>query len=127
MLRGNLNNYPRSFAFRLTLADGERLDAAAAAAGTTPGEWARQVVSTALGVAYQRRAMRRRVANADLLRGFLGELGRQGGNLNQVAARLNAMRIVDVTTVLHTLEAIRIEQASLVARIVAVLGGTDQP
>ena len=127
MPRDTINNYPRSFAFRLCTADGDRLDAAAAASGTTPGEWARQVVSTALGIAYQRRAMRRRVANAHLLRGILGELGRQGNNVNQIAARLNALRAIDVTTVLAALEAIRAEQTSVVARIVAVLGATETP
>ena len=68
MPREVINNFPRSFAFRLTEADGDSLDAVAAAAGTTPGEWARQTVSTALGIAYERRSMRRRVANAELLR-----------------------------------------------------------
>ena len=127
MPREPVNNYPRSFAFRLTEAAGARLDDIAAAAGTTPGEWAREVVSTALGVAYQKRSMRRRVANADLLRRLLGEFGRQGSNLNQVAARLNAERSADAAAVRQALDAIRAGQASLVAAILATLGGTDQP
>ena len=122
-----VNNYPRSFAFRLTQADGERLDAMAAAAGTTAGEWARETVSAALGIAYRRRSVRRRVANADLLRQLLGEIGRQGGNLNQATARLNAERDVDALAARHAIEAIRAGQASVVAAILAALGGTDQP
>lgn len=122
-----INNFPRSFAFRLTEADGKRLDAAAAAAGTTPGEWARETVSAALGIAFRRRSMRRRVANADLLRQLLGELGRQGGNLNQATARLNAERDVDALAARHAIEAIRAGQASVVAAILAALGGTDEP
>lgn len=122
-----INNFPRSFAFRLTEEDGERLDAAAAAAGTTPGEWARQVVSSALGIAYLRRSMRRRIANADLLRRLLGELGRQGNNLNQAAARLNAERTVDAVAARQAIEAIRAGQASVVTAIVAALGGTKRP
>lgn len=124
---GFINNFPRSFAFRLTEADGRRLDAAAAAAGTTPGEWARETVSASLGIAYRRRSMRRRVANADLLRQLLGELGRQGNNLNQAAARLNAERTVDAMAARHAIEAIRAGQASVIAAILAALGGTDQP
>ena len=124
---GFVNNYPRSFAFRLTEADGRRLDAAAAAAGTTPGEWARETVSAALGIAYRRRSMRRRIANAEVLRQLLGELGRQGSNLNQAAARLNAERVVDALAARHAIETIRAGQASVVAAILAALGGTDQP
>lgn len=124
---GFINNYPRSFAFRLTEADGRRLDAAAAAAGTTPGEWARETVSAALGIAYRRRSMRRRIANAEVLRQLLGELGRQGSNLNQAAARLNAERVVDALAARHAIETIRAGQASVVAAILAALGGTDQP
>ncbi len=119
---------PRSFAFRLT--HGRRRAPrrhAAAAAGTTPGEWARETVSAALGIAYRRRSMRRRVANADLLRQLLGELGRQGGNLNQATARLNAERDVDALAARHAIEAIRAGQASVVAAILAALGGTDEP
>lgn len=127
MPRGAINNYPRSFAFRLTTVDGARLDAVAAAQGTTSGEWARQAVSAALGLAYQRRAMRRRVANADLLRRMLGELGRQGGNLNQVAGRLNADRSLAGEAARDDIAALRAGQKTLVAAIVAVLGGTDRP
>lgn len=120
-------NFPRSFAFRLTKADGERLNTVAAAAGTKPGEWARQVVSAALGIAYERRSVRRRVAHADLLRKLLGELGKQGNNLNQATARLNAERSVDAAAARHAIEAIRAGQASVVAAILKALGGTDQP
>ena len=127
MPREPINNYPRSFAFRLTKEDGKLLNAVAAAAGTTAGEWARQAVSAALGISYERRSMRRRVANADLLREYLGELGRQGNNVNQVAARLNAERNVDAAAARQGLEAIRADQQALVAAILATLGGTDNP
>ena len=124
---GFVNNFPRSFAFRLTLEDGMRLDAAAAAQGTTSGEWARQAISAALAIAYERRSMRRRVANADLLRRLLAELMRQGNNLNQIAARLNAERVIDAAAARQTLEVIGAAQVDLIAAIVAALGGTAQP
>ena len=124
---GFINNYPRSFAFRLTTADGERLDAAAAGAGTTSGEWARKTVSAALGIAYRRRSMRKSIANADLLRHLLGELGRQGNNLNQIAKCLNAEQTSDAAAVRTGVEAIRAGQARIVAAVVAALGGTNQP
>lgn len=127
MAREPVNNYPRSFAFRLTQADGERLDAVAAAAGTKPGEWARMTISKALGITYHQRSMRRRVANADLLRRLLTELTRQGNNLNQATARLNAERSVDAAAARRALEAIRTEQASVIAAVVATLGGTARP
>ncbi len=127
MPRGAINNYPRSFAFRLTEVDGERLDAVAAAAGTTPGEWARQMICAALGIAYGRRSMRRRVANADLLRQLLAAWGRQGNNLNQIAARLNSEKSVDTAAARQAIETIRDGQASLVAATLAALGGTDSP
>ena len=127
MPREVVNNFPRSFAFRLTEEDGNRLDAMASAAGTTPGEWARQTISAALGVAYVKRSVRRRVAHADLLRKLLGELGKQGSNLNQATARLNAEWSVDAAAARHAIEAIRAGQASVVEAILKALGGTDQP
>ena len=65
---GKNNRFPRSFAFPLTQAAGDRLDAVAAAHDTTPGEWARAVVSRAAGLAHERRLTRRPFIDADLLR-----------------------------------------------------------
>ncbi len=72
------NRFPRSFAFRLTEADGERLDAVAAAHDTTPGEWARAVVSREAGLAHERRLMRRRFIDGAMIRAALAEFNRQG-------------------------------------------------
>ena len=66
--------------------------------------------------------MRRRVANAELLRRLLAELGRWGNNLNQIARRLNAEATVDAAAVRADIEAIRCAQAGLVTAIVAALG-----
>ncbi len=124
--RSGVTRYPRSFSFRLTEADGDRLDGVAAAEGTTSGEWARRVVSTSLSVAYERRALRRRVANADLLRALLGELGRLGNNLNQIAAKLNAGMGAD-DRILQQVSGIRAELKVLVQKITTALGGTEKP
>lgn len=80
----------RPVSFRLPPGDRAKLMEVAAAQGLTAGQLARKIVARDLGVQARLNHVRRAVANADLLRRFLGELGRVGNNLNQIAARLNA-------------------------------------
>lgn len=80
----------RPVSFRLPPGDKARLIELAAAQGLTAGQLARRIVARDLGLHAKLNHVRRAAANADLLRRLLGELGRVGNNLNQIAARLNA-------------------------------------
>ena len=122
----HINNFPRAFAFRLTEADGDHLDAVAAAEGITSGEWARRVVGAELGIAYTRRRIKARVANADVLRRLLAELNYQGNNLNQIAHKMNSQKGLDATAS-QELEAIRTENQRIRSAILDVLGRTNTP
>lgn len=79
----------RPFAFRVATPEADKLAAIAGATGLTPGQMARRIIEREVGLMAETATVRRRVANADLLRQGLGELGRVGNNLNQVAAHLN--------------------------------------
>lgn len=81
--------YPISFAFRLTLADAERLRIVADARGVKPAEMAREIVSRDIGLAFERRGTRRYVRHGAQLQALLTELWRQGNNLNQAAKRMH--------------------------------------
>ncbi len=72
----------------IRLSDEERaaIDAAAERAGLMPGSFARQVL---LGAPAPRQVRRPPVEKRELAR-LLGELGRIGGNINQIARSLNA-------------------------------------
>lgn len=80
----------RPISFRLPPGDRAKLMEVAAAQGLTPGQLARKIVARDLGLQARLSHVRLAVANADVLRRLLGELGRIGNNLNQIAARLNA-------------------------------------
>lgn len=82
----------RPVSFRLPPADRARLMELAAAQGLTAGQLARRIVARDLGMVAKLNHVRRAVANAAILRQLLGDLGRVGNNLNQIAARLNAGR-----------------------------------
>jgi Bacterial mobilisation protein (MobC) len=70
---------------RLTPDERARIDADAARAGLTPGSYARQ---TLLGAPAPRQVRRPPVERRELAR-LLGELGKIGGNLNQLAKAAN--------------------------------------
>ena len=80
----------RPFVFRIATEEADKLVVVAAARGLTPGQMARGIIEREVGLIARTARVRRRVANADLLRQALGELGRIGNNINQVAAHLNA-------------------------------------
>ena len=121
------NRCPRSFAFRLTEADGERLDAVAAAHDTTPGEWARAVVSRAAGLAHERRLMQRRYIDAAMIRAALAEFNRQGNNLNQIARRLNSAPALDGWDALGALELVRVGHHAALVAVLDALGVERNP
>jgi hypothetical protein len=79
----------RPISFRLPPADRAKLMEVAAAQGLTAGQLARRIVARDLGMVVKLNHVRRAVANATILRQLLGDLGRLGNNLNQIAARLN--------------------------------------
>ena len=66
------------------------LDAVAKAHGVAPAAYARKIVLDAIAASEDAPKVRRRVLHAEEFRRLLAELGRQGGNLNQVAKHLNA-------------------------------------
>jgi hypothetical protein len=80
----------RPVSFRLPPPDRAKLKEIAAAQGLTAGQLARKIVARDLGMQLKLNHVRTAIANADLLRRLLGEIGRLGNNLNQIAARLNA-------------------------------------
>lgn len=71
---------------RLTVAELAEIEAQAARAGLTPASFARSVLLSAPAP----RAVRRPTIEAETVGRLLGELGKVGGNLNQIARSLNA-------------------------------------
>jgi hypothetical protein len=76
----------RHLTVRLTLVERLMIDAAAERAGLTPGSYARQAM---LGAPAPRQVRRPPVERKELAR-LLGELGKIGGNLNQLAKGTNS-------------------------------------
>lgn len=82
-------NLDRPVSFRLPPGDKAKLIKVAAAQGLTAGQLARKIVARDLDIEARLNHVRRAIANADLLRQLLGQLGRVGNNLNQIASNLN--------------------------------------
>lgn len=80
----------RPFVFRIANEEADKLVDIAAALGRTPGQLARGIIEREVGLLARTASVRRRVASAELLRQALGQLGRVGNNVNQVAAHLNS-------------------------------------
>jgi Bacterial mobilisation protein (MobC) len=76
----------RHLTIRLNLAERAAIDYAAERAGLTAGSYAR---NTLLGAPMPRQ-MRRRAVDGPALARVLGELGKIGGNLNQLAKASNS-------------------------------------
>ncbi|PZQ87077.1 MAG: hypothetical protein DI534_15415 [Leifsonia xyli] len=114
------NEKSRPFVFRVGKEEAEKLVAVAAAMGLTPGQLARRIIEREIGLIARTATVRRRVANADLLRQGLGELGRVGNNVNQVAAHLNAGRSVPWPRT--ELDRILLDLDTALAAIMAALG-----
>ncbi len=121
------NRFPASFAFRLADEDAVRLREVAEAHGYRPAEWARKIVSDVIAVDFVRRNVRLRVLHADLLRMFLGELSRQGNNLNQIAHALNRGEGGSSQTIARELDAIRRNNQVIMVAVLDALGANDNP
>ncbi|MEI9994657.1 MAG: plasmid mobilization relaxosome protein MobC [Rhizomicrobium sp.] len=91
---------------RLTEDERAAVNAAAEDAGLTPGSYVRQVV---LGAPVPRQGKRRPTEKTELVR-LLGEVGKIGSNLNQLAHRANsgdAVKAQEVETALAGLHKMR--------------------
>lgn len=96
----------RHLTVRLTEAERAALDAAAEQAGLTPGSYARQRLLDGPAP----RPVRRRPADHRELARLLGELGKIGSNLNQLAKASNQGLVVygnEIEAALRELEAVR--------------------
>ena len=85
-----INRFPHSLAFRLDDAAAAKLHDVANAYGLPPAAFARMAVLRAIDADMSKVPVQRRVANAELVRQAVGELARQGSNLNQIARSLNS-------------------------------------
>jgi antitoxin component of RelBE/YafQ-DinJ toxin-antitoxin module len=81
--------FTKTVAFRVSADTEKELAAVAERLGLSLGELARKLVLEGVGRAAEMPAMRRHVSNPQELRAILGELGRQGSLLNQIARVLN--------------------------------------
>jgi hypothetical protein len=96
----------RSITVRLSDDERAAVDAAADRAGLTPGSYARQAM---LGAPAPRQVRRPPVERRELAR-LLGELGKIGGNLNQLAKAANTGIVPygnEIETALHGLQEVR--------------------
>ncbi len=108
-------------AFRLEPEDFDRL--ANVAAPLSPGQFARRVAMEAAGLAPARPGRRPlpKVADVELLRAVLAEMGHWGGNLNQVAHRTN----MGQPTVAADVARLRAELEPIKRRLLIALGVLD--
>ncbi|MFC5508614.1 hypothetical protein [Bosea massiliensis] len=109
----------RPFVFRVATEEAEKLIKVAVAMGLTPGQLARRIIEREVGLMARTAMVRRRVANADLLRQGLGELGRVGNDVNQVAAHLNAGKAIPWRQ--DELERMRLNLDTALAAVMAAL------
>lgn len=110
----------RPFVFRIAKEEAEKILAIAAAKGMTPGQLARGIIEREVGLLARTASIRRRVANADLLRETLGQLGRVGNNINQIAAHQSGNKPLPWSR--EELEHMQLELRSAVAAVMAALG-----
>lgn len=99
--------------FRLSSEERSAIDAAAEAAGLTPGSYARQI----LFGAPQPRSVRRRVADHAVLARLLGQAGKIGSNLNQLARASNGGAAVCEAELLEALDGLHDVRFELLAAL----------
>lgn len=110
--------------FRLDSEGRAALDQAADAHGMKPASYARWLVLDAIGTATSTPSVQRRIMHADELRRLLGELGRQGSNLNQIAKHLNSGgRATELREAIMQLTA---EHGACLRALTSLLVGTAQ-
>ncbi len=115
------NAKSRPFVFRIATEEAVKLVSIANAMGLTPGQLARRIIEREVGLQAQTATVRRRVANAELLRQGLGQLGLVGNNVNQIAAHLNRGKPMPWHK--DELERIRLDLDAAIAAIMAALRG----
>ena len=86
----NGEQFPFVLAFRIDADGKEELELAAAARGVPAGVLARVLVKKGLQSEMRTPSVRRAIANGCELRKLLGEVGKIGSNLNQIARVLNS-------------------------------------
>ena len=115
---------PDVVAFRIDDETKALLDKVADAYGLKAGPYARKVVLEAIGAAAITPRTSRRVMHGEELRKLLGELGRQGSNLNQLTRHTNeGGRASDLSEVVKQL---RIEHGAALRAVTRFLVGTDE-
>ena len=117
--------YPAVVTFRVDDGTKAVIDRVATARGVTPGILCRDIVMKDIGAVLELPRVRREVANRDQLRDLLGELGRQGSLLNQVARRLNIGAPLGAAA--QDLAAMRAAYETALARVTIVLGVGREP
>lgn len=117
--------YPAVVTFRVDEGTKAQIDRAAAARGVTPGILCREIVLQDIGAVLELPRVRREVANRDQLRDLLGELGRQGSLLNQVAKQLNTNGASAPAA--QDLAAMKGVYEAALARVTSVLGVGRDP
>jgi hypothetical protein len=115
MARSEARQATKLMTFRLTPEDHAAIVAAAADQGVGPTTFARQAAFRAAGLG--RPAYERRGPNpvAALLARAIGELGRIGSNVNQVARVANSRGDVDVRTFAEAMAELRRLRADILA------------
>ncbi len=106
-----------AYEIRITSDERRALDAAAARAGVGPCSFARVAVVAALDLQPTLPPPRRRqpTETARALAKFLGEIGKIGGNLNQLARRANSGILVDAKLVEDAIQELRRLREAIVA------------
>lgn len=98
---------------RLSETERAAIDAAAERAGVTPGSYARQVL---LGGPQPRQVRRPPAGRAELAR-LLGELGKVGSNLNQLARAANSGKEVYTEEVHSALAGLRLIREAILSAL----------
>jgi len=114
---------PEVISFRIDAEAKVKLDGVADAHGMKTGAFARSVVLEAIGAAAVIPRVSRRIMHGDELRKLLGELGRQGGNLNQVARHLNAGG--HSSEIADCIQKLRTEHAKALRAVTRFIVGAD--
>lgn len=88
-LRGKDRTMALVISFKISETAKAAIDAMANDRGLAPALLCRTIVLREVGAMAEQPRVTRRIANRDLLRDALGELGRHGSLLNQIARKLN--------------------------------------
>ena len=101
------------------------IEALARMDGVSPGLFCRSIVFAFLGTAMPTARVARKIADRDVLRGLLGELGRHGSLLNQIARKRNLGAAS--SEIEHDLAAMREAYGAALRAIATALGAGKDP